>query len=173
MKRILVLAIASAVAALACGDDEETQPTTTVTSSTASTGGGGGGGAGGEGGATGGGGMGTGGIPSGPGTITVTANLPNGDGQLVVASVLTPDRQTTLGRMCDTVEGGMASGVVSEIAGMNTCMLGAEIVFDAGDYRMRAALYDMGQPMPSGCLALDVTVAGDTVVPLPAFQGCQ
>jgi len=162
-------------AGLGCSDDESgtsaaqtTSTTTTVAStSTSSTGGS----AGSPATSSSTGGM----MGMGPGTITIQAQgLTGQEGWLLSAAVV--EGTMPLARMCDTVSGGSASGVASEILPqMDTCQLGEPVIFDEGMYQIKGALYEPNCPAPCAptlCVATDVTVAGNTTVTLPAFSMC-
>lgn len=168
--------IAGALSAgVGCSDDEggtsAAQTTSTTTSvastSTSSTGGSGGSPATSS--------SSTGGMGMGPGTLTIQAQgLTGQEGWLLAATV--QEGMMSLARACDTVSGGAASGVASEILPqMDTCQLGEPVIFDEGTYQIRAGLYEpncQAPCEPTLCLATDVTVAGNTTFTLPVFQMC-
>lgn len=161
-------------AGVGCSDDEggtsaaQTTTTTSVAStSTSSTGGSAGSPASSS--------SSTGGMGMGPGTITIQAQgISAQDTWLFSAAVV--EGTMPLARMCDTVSGGSASGVASEILPqMDTCQLGEPVIFDEGTYQIKGALYEPNcqEPCsPSLCVATDVTVAGNVTVVVPPFQAC-
>lgn len=141
--------------------------TTTGTATPAGTGGGAA--VGGAGGGAGQGGQ----LPNTPGTITISVSGRNADdGKQLIVSVLTPTGTTSLGGICETINGGSASGVVSRINGTDNCNLGTAVTFDPDTYPIFAGIYPSGSATPELCTSRMVTVGGDVSVTLSNFTGC-
>jgi len=166
--------MALGLALWSCDDDETGNGTTSATGTP--TGGAGGTGGNGVAGAPGGGG-GSGGAggqaPATEGKITISASgLAAHDGDQLIVSVLAPDQSDTLGGICETISGGSATAVASEIPGLDQCVLGAEIVFAPDSYPVFAGIYPTGSPTPEVCISATATVDGNVTVELPAFVPC-
>jgi hypothetical protein len=147
--------------------------TTTGTATVTGTGGagpvGGAGGLGGSGAVGGAGGQ----LPNTPGTITIEVSGRSGDdGKRLIASVLTATGTTALGGICETINGGSASGVVSSFNGVDSCDLGSAVTFNPDTYPIRAGIYPSGASMPELCSARNVTVGGDVTVQLTTWGSC-
>jgi hypothetical protein len=109
------------------------------------------------------------------GTITVEAEgITGATGKIVLAFVTPVGGGPALGGICEpiTTDPASVSAVVKMPGGGDPCTLGADMVFDNGDYDVTAGIYTPGMMMPDQCASTSVTVAGDTVVTLPAFGAC-
>jgi hypothetical protein len=176
MRRAWLAPLVLAALWVACGDDDSVE-STSVAAASSSVGSGGSATssttAASTGGAT---SSSTGGMGSGPGTITLVVSGRDGsNGDRVVASILEDGNDTALARMCETIAGGAASSEALAIdpGAIDPCeMLGAPVVFDEGSYQVRAGIYPSGSPTPSLCVSMMVTVAGDVSATLPAFVDC-
>lgn len=169
----VVLVVSLSLAGLGgCGEEPaptDAKPvTTTTTASSTGTGGASGGDPTGGGSPTGG----QGGVPSGAGKMTITANdLDAYQGKQLKAVVLDPTGSKDFAALCVPIETATVSGVAKKKLSQDMCDLGKEIDLPEGDYFVFAGIFTEGGSAEV-CMEASVALAADVEVVLPPPGKC-